>query len=84
MNHIREQLKSKWILFIVIMYTIYLIENIMHILNIEVVTKNLIGKSEAYIFGAYAALYLKPIFDLFVIYFVLFKIKIIDNRISII
>lgn len=66
------------------MYTIYLIENIMHILNIEVVTKKPIGKSEAYIFGTYAALYLKPIFNLFVIYFVLFKIKIIDNRISLI
>lgn len=56
----------------------------MHILNIEVVTKKPIGKSEAYIFGTYAALYLKPIFNLFVIYFVLFKIKIIDNRISLI
>jgi hypothetical protein len=84
MNHIREQLKSKWVLFIVIMYTIYFIENILHIINIDEVKRNLIGKSEAFIYGAYAALYLKPIFDLFVIYFALFKIKFINNRISII
>lgn len=79
MTNIRKQLISKWVLFIVIMYTIYFIENILHIINIEVFKRNLIGKSEAYIYGAYAALILKPIFDLFVIYFALLKIEVIDN-----
>jgi hypothetical protein len=84
MKRIREKLKSKWVLLIVIIYTIYLIENIMHIVNIEEIRKNLIGKSEAYRFGAYAALYIKPIFDLIILYYVLFKIKILGNKINII
>jgi len=81
MKNIREKLKSKWVLFIVIMYMIYLIENIIHIINIEDIRKNLIGKSDEYKLGAYAALYFKPIFDLLVLYYFLFKIKIIDNKI---
>ena len=65
-------------------FTIYFIQHIIGIINFDDFEKKLINKSESYKIGTLSALYLKPIFDLTVLYTVLFRaILLVKKRIII-
>jgi hypothetical protein len=73
MNIIKQRLKSKSVMFFVIIFTIYFIEHIINVINYADYEKILNNENESYKIGALSALFLKPIFDLTVLYTVLFK-----------
>jgi hypothetical protein len=60
-------------MFFVIIFTIYFIEHVTHIVNYDDYMKNLVDKRPSYKIGALSALFIKPIFDLTVLHTVLFK-----------
>jgi hypothetical protein len=80
MNKIREKLKSKWVLTIIVIVLLFLIRDINLLSNLEIINRNLVLETGAYKIGYVTGYYLRPILDLIIIYSLLFKIDLVQKN----
>lgn len=80
METIKKKLKIKWVLLIVIIGLFFLITDIIYLLLLVDINNRLGGESLAYSIGYLFGFFIRPILDLTILYALLFKIKIADNK----
>jgi hypothetical protein len=80
MESIKEKLKIKWLLLIVIIVLFFLIMDTLYLLKLVDINNRLGGESLAYSIGYLFGFFIRPILDLTILYALLFKIKISDNK----
>jgi hypothetical protein len=80
METIKDKLKSKWVLSIVIIVVFFLITDTLYLLKLVDINNRLGGESLAYSIGYLFGFFISPILDLTILYALLFKIEIADNK----
>ena len=80
METIKKKLKIKWVLLIVIIGLFFLITDIIYLLLLVDINNRLGGESLAYSIGYLFGFFIRPILDLTILYALLFKITIADNK----
>lgn len=80
METIKDKLKSKWVLSIVIIVVFFLIKDTLYLLKLVDINNRLGGESLAYSIGYLFGFFIKPILDLTILYALLFKIEFADNK----
>ena len=80
METIKDKLKSKWVLSIAIIVLFFLITDILYLLKLVDINNRLGGESLAYSIGYLFGFFIRPILDLTILYALLFKIEIADNK----
>ena len=80
MKTIKEKLKIKWIKLIVIIVLLFLIKGTIYLFQLDSISEKFVGESTSFVIGVILRLISKPILDLTILYALLFKIKIADNK----
>lgn len=80
METIKDKLKSKWVLSIAIIVLFFLIIDTLYLLKLVDINNRLGGESLAYSIGYLFGFFIRPILDLTILYALLFKIEIADNK----
>jgi len=80
MESIKEKLKNKWAKLIVIIVLLFLMKDTIYLFQLDSISEKFVGESISFKIGVILRLISKPILDLTILYALLFKIKIADNK----